>query len=205
MATASQTCDVFISHAASDTAAAHEVAGSLEAVGLRTFHAGSLLAGEDVSEVIWQALAESRALIVVVSADVSSLASVMLEIGAARAWNKPIFVVLKGPSSTRLPGVLQAYPVFPLGRIDDVIQQIRAGFQPLSELEQATLARVYGQVGVTLDRLVLAPIALQELVTKFGDETGRQLTGELLLAELLRMRKRSQLPRLTQSGSADRS
>lgn len=199
-ATASKTCDVFISHAVSDSHLASEIASSLQAVGLETFHGGSVSAGEDVSDAIWDALAESRALIVIVSPDVPPRAMGMVEIGAATAWNKPVFVLINGPSSTRIPPALSKYPVYPLGRLEEVISAIRTGFEPLTDREREVLTENYRVLGTPADQLSQSPQALRKLTTQFNRQTDRQYSGERLLSELLRMRKKRELPRLRSRG-----
>jgi len=194
--TTTKTYDVFLSHAASDSHLATEIADSLESVGLQTFHAGTVESASDIGEEIWQALAESRALISIVSPDVPPHAMGMVEIGAAAAWNKPVFLLINGPSSTKLPLGLSAYPVYPLGRLDEVIQQIRSGFQPLTDNERGILLEVYRELHTPTDQLSQSPSALRKLATKFNRVAERQLSAERLLSELLRLRKQGQLPRL---------
>lgn len=195
-ATLSKTYDVFISHVASDGPLATEIADSLEAAGLATFHSGSVPEGSELGEAIWQALAESRALIAIISPDVPSHAMGMIEIGAAAAWNKPVFLLINGPSSTKLPPALQSYPVYPLARLDEVIQVIRTGFEPLTDHERDVLAQTYLDMSTPADKLSQSPKALRTLTMKFNELTKRQFSGERLLSELLRMRKKGQLPRL---------
>jgi len=188
--------DVFLSHAASDRHLATEIADSLESVGLQTFHAGTVESASDVGEEIWQALAESRALISIVSPELPPHAMGMVEIGAAAAWNKPVFLLINGPSSTKLPPALSAYPVYPLGRLDEVIQQIRRGFQPLTEDERHILLDIYRELHTPADQLSQSPAALRKLTAKFNRIADTRLSGERLLSELLRLRKRGQLPRV---------
>ncbi len=194
--TISKTYDVFISHATSDSHLATEIADSLESVGLETFHAGTVQPGTDVAEEIWQALAESRALIAIISPDTPTHAMGMVEIGAAAAWNKPVFVLINGPSSMKLPAALSQYLVYPLGRLEEVIQAIRTGFDPLTDNERRVLANEYRDLGTPADQLSQSPKALRELTANFNRRTNKQFSGERLLSELLRMRKKSQLPRL---------
>jgi len=194
--TASKTCDVFISHAAADSRLAGEIAESLEAVGLETFHGGTVAPGSDLGEAIWQALAESRALIAIISPDVPPHSMGMVEIGAAAAWNKPVFLLINGPSSTKLPSALASYPVFPLGRLNDVVQEIRSGFEPLSNEDRNILADVYRSLNTPADQLSQSPAALRDLTTTFNRRAQKQFSGEQLLSELIRMRKRGELPRL---------
>jgi hypothetical protein len=81
--------DVFISYAARDAELAAEIANALRANGLDAVTSTDLLGGEDASDTLREALAESRALVVVFPP--SGLTSTMaLELGAAWGWNKPI-------------------------------------------------------------------------------------------------------------------
>ncbi len=200
MATASKTCDVFISHAVSDRHLATEIADSLETVGLETFHAGTVEPGMDVGDAIWQALAESRAVIAIISPEMSPQAMGMVEIGAAAAWNKSVYLVINGPSSTTLPPTLSKYPVYPVGRLGEVVQQISTGFEPLTDDERGVLAEIYQGVKTSPDQLSQSPKALRELTAKFNRSIGKQFSGERLLSELIRMRKKGQLPRLQTRG-----
>lgn len=200
MATASKTSDVFISHAISDGDVAAEVAHALQAAGLTPFYINRVDAGADVSREIWEALSESRALIAVISPETANYSMGMIEIGAATAWNKPVFLLINGPSSTKIPPALHSYPVFPLSRLDDVVHAIKAGFEPLSTEERDSLARLYLQFDLPADRLSQTPSALRELTQEFNAQTKKQFSGERILSELLRMRKRGQLPRLRSRG-----
>ena len=200
MATATKTYDVFISHAASDRHLVAEIAGSLESVGLEAFHGGTVERGADVGDAIWQALAESRAVIAIISPDVSPQAMGMVEIGAAAAWNKPVFLIINGPSSTKLPPALSNYPVYPVGRLGEVIQQICVGFEPLTDDDRAVLAETYRDVKTAVDQLSQSPKELRDLTTRFNRNAGKQFSGERLLSELFRLRKRGQLPRVRSNG-----
>jgi hypothetical protein len=199
----SKTYDVFISHAVSDGQLANEIADGLESAGLETFHTGSLELGTDIGEAIWDALAESRALLAIISPDSPPQAMGLVEIGAAAAWNKPVFLIINGPSTTKLPVSLIKYPAYPLGRLEEVIQEIRSGFHPLTVEERNILAEIYREVGTPIDQLSQSAKALRELTSKFTKRTSRQFSGEQLLSELLRMRKKSQLPRLRSRSDRD--
>lgn len=191
-----RTCDIFISHAVSDRAVARKIAESLEAAGLATFHADALEPGQDLMKSIWNALAESHAVIILVSPESLASAWAMVEIGAAAAWNKPIFVLLNGPSSGALPPPLNSYRVYPLNRLDEVILAIRKAFEPLSERECELLAGIYQQLAIPADQLSQSAKALRDLTMKFNRRAQKQLSGERLLSEILRLRKKNQLPRL---------
>jgi hypothetical protein len=200
MATVEKTSDVFISHAISDRDIASEVAHAVEAAGLTTFHLGRIEAGDDLSKEIWEALSESRALIAIVSPEMSNYSMGMIEIGAATAWNKPVFLIINGPATTHVPAALHAYPVYPLSRLDEVVRLIKTGFEPLSSDERETLAQRYGEVGMSVDQLSQSPSALRELTASFNARSKKHFSGEQVLSELLRLRKRGQLPRIRSRG-----
>ena len=124
----------------------------------------------------------------------------MIELGAAMAWNKPIFVLLNGPASTRVPDALGTYQVYPRNRIDEVLTQIRRNFEPITDDERQVLVETYSDLGVPADRLSQSPRELQQLVEKFNEKTYKHLSETRLLSELLRMRKQAMLPRLSPIG-----
>src|SRR5690242_3344692 len=86
MISAKKTCDVFISHAAVDAPLAADIANACHANGLDATASGELAAGDDAYDALWEALAESRAVLVVLPST-GATASMSVEIGAARAWN----------------------------------------------------------------------------------------------------------------------
>src|SRR3954447_22516850 len=105
MAELGKTYNVFISHATKDSAVALEVARIFRESGLESFTDKELAPGADWSDAIWEALAERRAVLAIVSP--SGLTSRMgIEIGAARAWHKPIYAVVTDPSATSVDPAL---------------------------------------------------------------------------------------------------
>ncbi|MFW5692578.1 MAG: toll/interleukin-1 receptor domain-containing protein [Thermoguttaceae bacterium] len=195
MATATTTYDVFLSHSSADREVAAEIARRLESAGLRAFYDECVEPGTDLSAAIWDALAECRALIAVVSIHTTPDAMGMVEIGAAIAWNKPIYPILTGPSSTRLPDALKSYHAYPQNRLDEVIQKIRTDFEPLSDHDREVLTDLYHETDLSADQISQSTKSLRDLTTRFNRKTQKQLSGERLLSELLRLRKKGALPR----------
>ncbi|MEX0717189.1 MAG: toll/interleukin-1 receptor domain-containing protein [Planctomycetaceae bacterium] len=193
---ATTTYDVFITHSLANSPVARELARGFEQAGLEAFHSGLLDPAADISDTIWQALAESRALVVILSPDSPLSANDLVALGAATAWNKPVFVIVNGPSPARLPAALGNYPAYPLNRLDDVIHAIRAGFEPLTDDERSVLIDIYSEIGATADELSLSPSLLARLTNRFQKLTGKRLPGERLLWELLRLRKAGRLARV---------
>jgi hypothetical protein len=194
MATDRKTIDVFISHSVNDTALAVELANACRASGLEAVAGKELPPGDDPTETLWEALAESRAVVAVLSP--SGLTPWMgIEIGAARAWNKPIFGVVPDFSYASLPPALADVHLYPASGIDDVVEAIKASGRQLSDEDRSFLATAFASLGVSVDQLALEPARLQALSKRFNAHTGKNIAGERLLSELLRMRKQGLLSR----------
>jgi len=192
MANRSKTYDVFISHSASDAPLAAELANACRASGLEAITERELSPGREASDALWEALAESRAFLAVLSPS-GPTPSMGIEIGAARAWNKPIFVVITDLSFTHLPAALSGISVYPPARIGDVIEAVKLSGMQLTDEDRALLAEVFRGIGVSVDELALDPKHLQELVKRFNTRAHKNVPGERLLSELLRMRKQGAL------------
>jgi hypothetical protein len=192
--------DVFISHSPTDAKLATEVASACRAGGLDAIAYAELLPGENASDAVWEAVAESRALLAILSPS-GPTPSMAIELGAARAWNKPIFAVVTDPSLARLPPGLSGIRLYTFGRIEDVIRAIKSTAQDLSQDDRSLLRKLYTEIGVSVDQLALDPRHLEELVKRFNSATGKAAPGERLLSELLRMRKQG---KLMKARSADR-
>ena len=192
MASKTKTYDVFISHSAADSRAAAELATVLRANGLEPFTGEEVDLGEDISDVVWEALADCKALLAIVSrSELSS--SMAFEIGAAQAWSKPIYAIVADPSSVRLPASLARVRHVAPGGIDEVIYDLKHSAEGLSAEDQRVLAEVHSESGVSVDSLALDHQQLRKLTERFTKKTGRVVTGEKVLSELFRMRKLGRL------------
>lgn len=121
-----KTYDVFISHSSADVETACRIADHLRKVGFAAFFSGSNELTENTAsmhDALWEALAESEALIVIISSAAPNTA-IGVEIGAASAWHKPVYIVLNGPVSAEVSRMVRDYPIYPLGRIDDIVRSI---------------------------------------------------------------------------------
>ena len=201
MAELDKTYDVFISHSATDSALAVEVANACRESGLESVTNAELLPRENLGDAIWEALAESRALLTIVSPS-GPTPAMAIEIGAARAWNKPIYAIVTDPASNRLIPALTGILLYTYGRIQDVIKAIRASVEEFSEDDRVILGELYSRMGTSVDQLILDPKQRDTLVKKFAKKSGRIVEGERLLSELLRLRKQGELAR---KRSADRT
>jgi hypothetical protein len=201
MANHNKTYDVFISHSANDAALAAQLADACRLGGLEAVTDRELLPDAEVSDALWEALAESRALLAILS-PAGLTPSMGSEIGAAQAWNKPLFAVVTEPSFTALPAALSGGAVYPPERIGDVVEAIKRSGQQLSDSDRALLANVFQGIGLSVDQLAVDPKHLQKLVRRFNTRAHKNVPGERLLSELLRMRKQGHL---NKTRLADRS
>lgn len=196
MAKAKPTYDVFISHSRQDKELVADIARVLRSYDLQVFTDAEIPSAGRIEDAIWDAMAESQALVAVISEDEPS-ASMAFEMGAARAWNKPVYGIVSNRSATRLPAALHGLLVYPPSRIEEVAQEIKRSSESLPDSEIEMLAAEYHQIGVPVDQLALQPHRLSELAKRFQKRTKRQVPGEHLLRILLRLRKRGTLPPLT--------
>jgi hypothetical protein len=201
MAELDKTYDVFTSHSATDLAIAIEVANACRESGLESVTNAELLPRENLGDAIWEALAESRALLTIVFPS-GPTPAMAIEIGAARAWNKPIYAIVTDPASNRLVPALTGIPLYTYGWIQDVIKAIKASVEEFSEDDRVILGELYSRMGTSVDQLILDPRQRDTLVKTFVKKSGRIVEGERLLSELLRLRKQGKLAR---KRSADRT
>src|SRR5215471_16459066 len=97
--------DIFISHSATDGALAASLAASFRSAGLEAFVSGDVADDVDPSDITREAIAECIAIVVIVSRP-ELPPSMIVEIGAAQAWEKPIYAVVTDPASLRVPSWL---------------------------------------------------------------------------------------------------
>ncbi len=190
------TYDVFISYDHRDFRIAEEIAEVLRSYGLTVFLDSSQVeTGSRIEDVIWEAMAESHALVAVISDD-ATWSSRAFELGAAKAWNKPIYCVASGPTFPNPPAALQDAAILPLSRIGEVAQSIVQSTTPISDADKQHLADAYQKIGISADQLALQPQQLAKLVRLFNRKSRRRMSGEQVLWLLLRLRKSKALPQV---------
>ncbi len=190
------TYDVFLSYPITESGLAESVARALEQAGLDVFWQDRLESGEDIQHLIWRALAESAALIAIVPSESPLASSVAVEVGAAKAWRKPIYVIQAAGGSIKLPTYLADCPVYPFSRVDDVVSSIKRGLASLSEDDRSVLTSIYSKLGIPAGQLLMNPAAIEELAQEFSVRCGKMVAGKRLVHELIRLRKAGGLPRL---------
>ena len=192
------TCDVYLSYKSEDEKTAIEVAEILRMHGLRVFSQHQVRLDSEREQLIWDAMAESQALVMIISAS-EFTPNMSFELGAAKAWNKSLFGILTDSSLLRGPAELVGMDFIPLERIDDLAIQIKQSLEPLRSDEVEKLLKEYSVLGVPVDHLAMQNAALTDLTKRVEKATRRHLTRESLLRTLIRLRKQGALPRLVRS------
>ena len=194
MPSSKPTYDVFVSYGHKDRPLAAQVADVMGTFGLDVFYeASDVKPGTKFEDAVWDAMAESRAFVAILPAE-SSLSSMSFELGAAKAWNKPIFAVASQHALTPLPTALHGVEVYPISRVGEIAESIAKSTAPLSEHDKKVLVETYVDIGLPVDQLVVQPRKFADFVKRFNKRSERQLAGEQIMSSLLRSRKHGLLP-----------
>ncbi len=184
-------CDVFITHGADERDTALELAEAIRNEGMTPYRIDDAAAQIESEAVIREAIAECRALVVIVSQPALP-PSVVVVIGAAQMWNKPIHVVTAGRMA-RIPGWLQRASVAVTDSGDDAVRAIRQATIELDRSERKFLAEVYQGEGTLSELIALDTEERTSLSDQFAAKAGKTVPSVQLLGEILRMRKRGEL------------
>lgn len=186
--------DVFLSHAIGAVKTASAVRERFEEAGLSVFDVWrSVAAGEPLADNIWEALAESAAVVAVLTPDTGDNPNLAFEVGAARAWQKPVYLLIEGPHSYSPAPYLREIAAYPMSRLAEVIHLVANATKPLSDDERATLADVYANLGLSVDEVLTRPGAMDRLAGEYAKVSRSRVPGEKLARELLRLRKSGRL------------
>lgn len=113
---------VFLSFSLADREFASEIADELRRSGLTVIGMSDFGSASEYTEEIRNALRSSAAVVValpIISAKHEIPASVLFEIGAAVGAEKPIYVIVDGPSG-KLPFGAPGLQMLPLNRLDEI-------------------------------------------------------------------------------------
>lgn len=193
MSVQTTTYDVFMSYSLTEAQQARLIQRALAEAGFDVFTSEKLEPGSLVSDALWQALAESAAMVVVVDPRHVAGSNIAVEVGAAMAWHKPIYVVQTEAGSIGPSDYLRDFPTFPISRLEDVVESVKRSFAGLSEEEREVLRSIYAKLGVTVDRLLGQPASIDALAREFHAKCKRKVSGERLVQELVRLRKAGRL------------
>ena len=189
--------DVFLAYAHRDAGIAAEIARTLRSYELNVFlDQDTLSLGESGEDLVRDAISECDALVCLVSSDPPT-SWMLVEFGAAQAWQKPVYFVAAEPTLARLPDPFQKYSIFPRTRVEELARKIKQATDRLSDDETTVLAELYLRTGIPADLLLTQSNQLSKMTKQFNRKTGRCIKADQLMALLLRGRKQGRLPRIT--------
>jgi hypothetical protein len=188
-----RTHDVFLSYSADLASQAKVVKKKFDDSGLIVFAPSEIEPGYNIADEIWQALAESWAFVVIIKPGTPSM-GVGMEIGAASAWQKPVYILKIGEGE--LSRMISHYPVFEASEIGKLIQLISKHRKPLTEQERQALVDAYCSLGIPTDKLLMQPAHIDRLNKMLWRKSHLRLSGERIMQELLRLRKGGKLPKV---------
>jgi hypothetical protein len=125
---------------------------------------------------------------------------VALEIGAASAWNKPVYILMEGKGEHSLPIYASEQKVFEFSEISKVIELVSETLNPMTDEQRDVLKEAYHALGVPTDRLLQEPNLVDRLRDVLKERAQIDISGERIMQELLRLRKGGKLPRLSRGG-----
>ncbi len=191
--------DVFLSHGVHDTGIAEIVRKRLEASDLGVFAMDHIDAGIDLDLAVRSALAESSAVILILTRSTVGSPYIAFEVGAAMAWNKPIYVLYDGLANDDIPSYLRQFHVVGLGEAERIVNEIAKAKEPMSDAAKESLINIYEELGIPTDQLLRSPARVRDLSESFRERTESPVESERLLRELLRLRKQGKLPKIGRS------
>ena len=187
--------DVFLSHSPRDSGLAGIVAAACERAGL-TPYAEDVPFDRPITDAIREAVAGSRAGIVLATPASVASPNLAFEAGLLMGWSKPIHVVHDGLAPGGLPAFLKQFLVRPLTELDAVIAAVKADADDLTDPQREALIEAYRETGIPTDRLLTRPAAVTRLAEAFAHRTRRTAAGQTLVRELVHLRKLGRLPKL---------
>jgi hypothetical protein len=185
--------DVFLSHRSRDVKLARRIESLLDSSGLSIYRQPTTGSAAKFADEIREALAECRALVLIMSPSALTSTTMAMEVGAAHAWQKAIFVVLHDIQESEIPSYLRGLQVFRAASLETLKRSVEATAKEMTAEHQRLLRTVYKEIGVATDRLTTRPLQLEHLARRFNRKAGTEFTPERVLQELIRMRKRGLL------------
>ena len=186
-----------MSYSQRDQGDALRVRQKIEDAGISVFDASREGEPGAMWDNVRKAIADSEAVIIVISRNSALSSSLGIEIGAAIAWQKPVYVVLPQKEQEDVPELLRGLRSYTVDSLSELIDAIIEARSDLTNEETEWLKDWYEQRKVPLDRIVRDPESIALLTTSFHERFERQLDAQKLLLALLRLRKRGELPKLT--------
>ena len=191
--------DVFLSFSRRDSSAAEIAKSAFENAGLTVFQFSTDQHEAGAFDDVRQALAESEAVVAIISEETKSSSWIAVEVGAALAWRKSLYVLRTDDCTEPLPLYLRGLQAYSVSQVRDLITAILEAKEPFATAHSDWLCEWYASHGIPLDEMTIHPASLDTLASDFQERFNRGVPAERLLKELYRLRKRGDLPRVRRS------
>ena len=169
--------------------------------GISIFNVSEIsLCGQELKTEVWEALAGSRVLVALLKRSETLSPSMAVEIGGAIAWEKPVFILIRGGTTYRQPFLLSEYRIFSMTEVNRVVKEIKMLKRESEKIDVNALKKAYVEVGVPTDMLLHSIVLRRRLIQKLRHKYGIMLDFEVVMRELLRIRKQGKLPRIPRKG-----
>ena len=188
--------DVFLAFANADAGIAEVVRRDFEARGLGVLCVGAPTPDQNQLDGIRDALAESRAFVMILTRSFLNSTWMAFFLGAASSWDKPIYILLENLTFSEVPAYLRTLQVRPFGKRAEVIEAIARVSIPLPETKLDLLTELYSRRGIPTDNLAADPDSLDALTDEFNQASELMLTPDHVFRELARLRKLGRLRKL---------
>jgi hypothetical protein len=199
MAKNEQPCDVFISGGRQGAKFAAEVARVMQANDLAVYRDQDAEPVKRLGDAAWDAMAESRAL-VIVSPKGELNDWMIFHLGGAMTWHKPVYVVVDDPAPRHLAPDLPRLPIYSRSRLEEIAQTIKTSEGTVGESDLPVLVEEFERLGEPIDALAADADKQAKLARQFNKRTRQHIVPEELLRTLLRLRKRGYWPTTPKRG-----
>jgi hypothetical protein len=196
MSTATDLYEVLLIHAAGDEVGGQEVREALVESGFSVVSSLDIVRSEKlVGERLRKAIIGADAVVFIFS-PASSDALLLIQLGAASALDKSIFVIRSGVSVDDLPTFAKRFPSFPISHLDEIVASLRKQ-QRLDasdwEFWKSKLIPYYRKYG-PLDELENDYPHLDKIARRMSGFVKRDVSPDEVFYKLLRMKRLGQLP-----------
>jgi hypothetical protein len=196
MSTAVELYEVLLIHAELDEFSGREVREALTESGFSVVSSLDIVRSERlIGDRLRRAIIGADAVVFLFS-PASSDSLVLLQLGAASALDKPIFVVRSGISVDDLPTFAKQFPSFPISHLDEIVASLRRQQQLDSvdwEFWKSKLIPYYKKFG-PLNELENDYPHLDKIARSMSEFVKREVSPDEVFYKLLRMKRLGQLP-----------
>jgi hypothetical protein len=188
--------DIFLTYSAHARSTAETVRRACLDAGLSVFSDLDVDARDSWVDSLREKLSDTRAVFVIVTGARDITSTMLVELGMALSWHKPVFALVDGVAVDELPDFLRTHKVLPISKLGEAIATVSKD-DPFSSEERDALVHLYQELDIPADAIPQQSSTLHQLTSRFNQATQANRPPARLLQELLNLRKRGELPRIS--------